>query len=75
MTKAKLDPEALRFFREAGAEGGKKAAARLTPEERKERARGATKTLTPEERSRRARRAVNARWAKRAAGVHKPTVQ
>jgi len=43
-----LPEEALNFFRATGAEGGKKRA----------------KTLSPEQRSQSARKAVKARWAK-----------
>jgi hypothetical protein len=41
MTKAKIPKEALRFFREAGAEGGKKSSGNMTPEERRKRAKKA----------------------------------
>jgi len=50
-TKSKLPEAALEFFRKKGRIGGKKRAANLSPEQRSEQA----------------RRAVQARWAKRAA--------
>jgi hypothetical protein len=67
VAKKKLPPEALEFFREHGSEGGKKAAASMTPAQRKARARKAAASMTPEQRSERARKAVAAREAKRKA--------
>jgi hypothetical protein len=52
MSRKKLPPEVLEFFKKQGAKGGKKG--------------GAARALrmTPEERSEAARRAVQARWAR-----------
>jgi hypothetical protein len=61
----KFSLETLEFLRRKGSEGGKKAAASLTPEQRTTRARAAALSGTAEERSERARKAVAARESKR----------
>jgi hypothetical protein len=43
MKTPKIPEELLKFFREAGSRGGKKASAAMTPEERSKRARKAVK--------------------------------
>ena len=55
----------LDFLRRKGSEGGKKAAASMTPEQRTARAKKAALSGTPEKRSERARNAVSAREAAR----------
>ena len=67
MAKNNLPEEVLEFFRREGSRGGKKAAAALTPEQRRARAKKASLALSPELRSERARKAVAAREVKRKA--------
>ena len=67
MAKKDLPVDVLEFFRREGSRGGKKAAAALTPEQRRARARKASLALSPELRSERARKAVAAREVKRKA--------
>jgi hypothetical protein len=74
MAKKKLPADVLEFFRKAGSRGGKKAAAALTPDQRKARAKKASLALSPKLRSERARKAVNAREAKRKAAKRNPLV-
>ena len=57
--------DVIEFFRKQGSKGGKKSAALLTPEERRERAKRAANALSPEQRRTRALKAVAAREAKR----------
>ena len=64
----KLPPKVAEFFRKQGSKGGKMAAAAMTPDERRIRAKKAANSLTPLERRARALKAVAAREAKRKAG-------
>ncbi len=65
VAKKKLPPEVLEYFRKEGSKGGKKAAANLTPAQRRARAKKASLSIPPEKRSEYARKAVAAREAKR----------
>jgi hypothetical protein len=67
MAKKDLPADVLEFFRREGSRGGKKAAAALTPEQRRARAKKASLALSPKLRSERARKAVMAREVKRKA--------
>lgn len=57
--------ERIAFMREIGSRGGKATAARLNPEQRKQKAIHANMSLTREQRVERARRAIAIRWGKR----------
>jgi hypothetical protein len=60
VSKQKLPPDVVEFFRKQGSKGGKKAAAGMTPEARIARAKKAAAALTAEQRSERARKAIRA---------------
>jgi hypothetical protein len=75
MAKKNLPSDVLEFFRREGSRGGKKAAAALSPEQRRARATKASLALSPELRSERARNAVTAREVKRKAAEKSPNVR
>jgi hypothetical protein len=71
--KKSVSPEVSAYLsglgKRGGKIGGKKAAEKLSPTERSERAKKASDavSLTPKERSERAKKAAAARWGKKAA--------